>query len=81
MATSTSTSAECVTRVRADDDDRLCAQCLACGVTFVALDDHDVAASLAAFDRMHPGTGGRHSRGRPRGWRPAPTPSPRGVPA
>ena len=57
------------TRVRADGDGRLTAECRPCRVHLEQLPGADVERALAAFDATHAGADGPHGRRVPRGWR------------
>ena len=57
-----------VTRVRADGDGRLVAECRLCQVTFEQVAGVDLERALAAFDVSHAPSAPAHSRTVPWGW-------------
>ena len=57
------------TRVRADADGRLTAECRPCRVHLEQLPGADVERALAAFDATHAGADAEHGYRVPQGWR------------
>ena len=57
-----------LTRVRADRDGRLTAECRRCRVTLVQVAGVDLERALAAFYVGHPPSAPAHSRTVPWGW-------------
>ena len=62
-----------VTRVRADGDGRLIAECCLCQLTFEQVAGVDLGRALAAFDVSHAPSAPAHSRTVPWGWTPSVT--------
>ena len=60
-----------VTRVRADADGQLTAECRRCRLHLEQLPGADVEQALSALDRAHAADGTEHDRGLPQGWRAA----------
>ena len=57
-----------VTRIRADGDGRLVAECRLCQISLTQVAGADLERALAAFDSSHAPSASAHSRTVPWGW-------------